>query len=82
VMATKVTINNNGSIRLEGDFTIQDAEGREFGLGGRTIISLCRCGHSMNKPFCDGQHKVNGFDSSCPARELPPPKPAVTIPSA
>jgi CDGSH-type Zn-finger protein len=77
-MATKVTINDNGSIRLEGDFTIHDAEGREFGLSGRTVISLCRCGHSQNKPFCDGQHKVKGFDSSCPARDLPPPKPAVT----
>lgn len=75
-MATRVTINSNGSIRLEGDFTIHDAEGREFGLGGRTVISLCRCGHSQNKPFCDGQHKVNGFDSNCPARDLPPPKPA------
>ncbi len=73
-MATKVTVNNNGSIRIEGDFTIHDAEGREFGLAGRTVISLCRCGHSQNKPFCDGQHKATGFESSCPARELPPPK--------
>jgi CDGSH-type Zn-finger protein len=70
--STKVTVNNNGSIRIEGDFSIQDAEGKEFGLGGRTIISLCRCGHSANKPFCDGSHKVNGFASSCAARDLPP----------
>ena len=71
-MPTKVTIFNNGSIRLEGDFTVHDAEGKEFGLAGRTVISLCRCGHSENKPFCDGSHKRVGFDSVCPARELPP----------
>jgi CDGSH-type Zn-finger protein len=75
--AAKITVNNNGSIRIEGDFTIHDAEGREFGLAGRTVISLCRCGQSQNKPFCDGSLKANGFESACPARELPPPKTAV-----
>jgi CDGSH-type Zn-finger protein len=73
-MATKVTVNNNGSIRLEGEFSICDPSGKEFGLAGRTVISLCRCGHSQNKPFCDGSHKGIGFDSIVEARELPPPK--------
>ena len=74
-MAAKITINNNGNIRIEGEFTIHDAQGREFGLGGRTVISLCRCGMSANKPFCDGAHARQGFQSVCEARELPPPKP-------
>jgi len=74
-MPAKVTIFNNGSIRVEGDFTVHDADGKEFGLSGRNMISLCRCGHSENKPFCDGAHKRVGFESSCPARELPPPVP-------
>ncbi|HLH39103.1 MAG TPA: CDGSH iron-sulfur domain-containing protein [Bryobacteraceae bacterium] len=74
-MAAKVTISNNGSIRIEGDFTIQDAEGNIFGLAGRTVIGLCRCGHSENKPFCDGSHKRVGFASVCTARDLPPPQP-------
>jgi CDGSH-type Zn-finger protein len=69
--STKVTVNNNGSIRIEGDFALYDADGKEFGLGGRTVISLCRCGHSENKPFCDGHHKVAGFASNCLARDLP-----------
>jgi CDGSH-type Zn-finger protein len=72
---TKVSALNNGPLRLEGEFTICDAEGREFGLAGRTVISLCRCGQSQNKPFCDGSHGRLGFQSQVEARELPPPKP-------
>ena len=74
-MSAKVIIFNNGSIRLEGDFTVYDADGNQFGLGGRATVGLCRCGHSANKPFCDGSHKRVGFESMCPARELPPPVP-------
>lgn len=71
---SKVTVNDHGPIRIEGQFTICDATGKEFGLAGRTVISLCRCGHSANKPFCDGAHARQGWQSSCPARDLPPPK--------
>jgi CDGSH-type Zn-finger protein len=46
-------------------------------LGGRAVIGLCRCGHSENKPFCDGAHRRQGFESACPARDLPPPAPKV-----
>ena len=59
--AAKITINSNGSIRVEGDFEIVDPEGRAFGLAGRTSIGLCRCGRSANKPFCDGSHNRVGF---------------------
>jgi CDGSH-type Zn-finger protein len=74
-MPAKITINPNGFIRVEGEFTMVDAEGKAFGLGGRSVISLCRCGYSENKPFCDGAHRRQGFESVCPARELPPPAP-------
>ena len=75
--ATKVTVTSNGSIRIEGDFEILDPEGRAFGLAGRTTVSLCRCGHSANKPFCDGSHKTSGFNDVVIARELPAPKPKI-----
>ena len=74
-MPAKVTIRNNGSIRIEGEFTIVDQEGRPFDLAGRTVISLCRCGGSSNKPFCDGTHNQCGFESVVEARALPPPAP-------
>jgi len=76
-MAAKITINNNGSIRVEGEYEIVDVEGKPFDLAGRTTIGLCRCGHSENKPFCDGSHRKVGFESVCPARALPPPAPKV-----
>lgn len=73
--ATKITALNNGPLRLEGDFEIVDPQGNCFGLAGRTALSLCRCGHSANKPFCDGSHKTVGFTDEVHARELPPPAP-------
>jgi CDGSH-type Zn-finger protein len=73
--ATKITVRNDGSLRVDGDFEVLDNEGKTFGLAGRTTISLCRCGHSESKPFCDGSHKKVNFQSVTPARELPPPQP-------
>ena len=71
----KITVKENGPYRVEGDITLLDANGKPFGLGGRTGISLCRCGQSANKPFCDGTHAKVGFSSVVEARELPPPAP-------
>ena len=70
---TKVTIFSNGPLRVEGDFEIVDQTGKAFGLAGRTSITLCRCGHSGNSPFCDGTHKRQGFVSEVAARDLLPP---------
>jgi len=71
-----ITVRSNGPLRIEGDgIVLLDQEGRPFGLAGRNAISLCRCGQSSNKPFCDGTHNKVGFASECPARDLPPPAP-------
>ncbi|MGE0772480.1 MAG: CDGSH iron-sulfur domain-containing protein [Cyclobacteriaceae bacterium] len=69
----KITVNKNGSLKIEGDFAIVDVEGREYGLQGRTVVSLCRCGRSGNKPFCDGSHKGH-FEHDAVAFDLPPRK--------
>lgn len=71
--STKITVNSNGSLRIEGDFEIVDKEGNVYGLGGRALVSLCRCGRSQNKPFCDGSHKGN-FDHDAKAFDLPEKK--------
>jgi len=58
VAATKITVNHNGSLRIEGDFEIVDPNGQPFGLAGRTTIGLCRCGQSSNKPFATGATRL------------------------
>lgn len=70
---TRITPNNNGSLRIEGDFEIVDKDGNLYGLGGREIVSICRCGLSNNKPFCDGSHKGH-FEHEAIAFDLPPKK--------
>jgi CDGSH-type Zn-finger protein len=71
---SEVTIKvlSNGPLRIEGEFGLCDHEGKSFGLGGRSALSLCRCGLSGNKPFCDGAHNAGGFDSVVEAKDLPP----------
>ncbi len=70
---TKITVNNNGSLKIEGDFELVDKAGNSYGLQGRTVVGICRCGLSKNKPFCDGSH--NGqFAHEALAFDLPPKK--------
>ncbi len=73
-MPTKITINNNGSTKIDGDFEIVDRNGNVYDLGGRTVVSLCRCGLSQNKPFYDGAHNGH-FEHEAVAFTLPPKKP-------
>ncbi len=65
---TKVVAIDHGPLRVSGSFTLQDPQGQEFDLTGRPAVSLCRCGASANKPFCDGSHKSVGFESSVKAQ--------------
>ena len=51
----------NGPLLLSGNFTIIAASGRKAWTGKKA--ALCRCGHSKNKPFCDGAHKAAGFEA-------------------
>lgn len=69
---SKIMCRNHGPLVVSGSFVLTDAEEKCFDLGGRERISLCRCGASENKPFCDGSHKRASFDSQVEARDLPP----------
>tara|TARA_B100000953_G_C17964404_1_gene404068 strand:- start:415 stop:639 length:225 start_codon:yes stop_codon:yes gene_type:complete len=70
---TKLKVNSNGSLKVEGDFEIVDKNGNVYDLGGRDLVSVCRCGLSNNKPFCDGAHR-NHFEHEAIAFDLPPKK--------
>ncbi|GEN45087.1 CDGSH iron-sulfur domain-containing protein [Alkalibacillus haloalkaliphilus] len=54
-----IQVRDNGSILVKGDVTLLDAEGNEYET--KPAFSLCRCGASSNKPFCDGSHKQIEF---------------------
>jgi len=63
-MAIKITVLNNGPLMVEGDLAeleLVDANGAPCDLGDRPKAFLCRCGASVKKPFCDGQHTKIGF---------------------
>jgi CDGSH-type Zn-finger protein len=58
----EIKVRKNGSLLVTGDFTLVDHEGREIARPvGKPNTSLCRCGHSARKPFCDGTHRSIGF---------------------
>ncbi|HSI69483.1 MAG TPA: CDGSH iron-sulfur domain-containing protein [Gillisia sp.] len=70
---TKITVNNNGSLIIDGEFEIVDKSGNNYDLGGRDKVTLCRCGLSSTKPFCDGSHRGH-FEHDAVAFDLPPKK--------
>lgn len=66
-MAIKITARKNGPFRVEateGEVILMDNEGTQYDLTGKPAFSLCRCGGSTNKPFCDGTHSRIGFQAA------------------
>ncbi len=50
----RIVVSADGPYLLSGPLTVTSADGRVTLAGG--TASLCRCGGSRNKPFCDGSH--------------------------
>jgi CDGSH-type Zn-finger protein/uncharacterized Fe-S cluster protein YjdI len=57
----RITATKNGPLKIEGSLEIVSGTGTT--LAKTTKTWLCRCGHSSNKPFCDGTHSKIGFTS-------------------
>jgi CDGSH-type Zn-finger protein len=59
-----IKVRQNGSLLIEGDdVTLVDWNGNPYQIPKRPF-ALCRCGHSLNKPFCDGTHSKIGFQAA------------------
>ncbi|GAB3800787.1 CDGSH iron-sulfur domain-containing protein [Virgibacillus kimchii] len=58
----RIKVNDHGSLRITGEVELVDKEGNFFET--KKSFSLCRCGNSSNKPFCDGTHRKIGFKST------------------
>ena len=59
--AVTIRVRENASYLVEGPVRIVDAEGNEYDISAKKRVSLCRCGGSTTKPFCDGTHSKIGF---------------------
>ena len=55
-----IKVLKNGPYRVEGKVQMVDPQGNVMAYD-KEKFSLCRCGHSSNKPFCDGTHNKIGF---------------------
>jgi len=54
-----VTVSSDGPLYVKGDLRITDEHGET--ILKDTRVALCRCGHSRNKPLCDGSHEKAEF---------------------
>jgi 3-phenylpropionate/trans-cinnamate dioxygenase ferredoxin subunit len=58
----------NGPYLVSGPIALSDADGNAIAVPAeRKNVALCRCGGSVNKPFCDGTHSKIGFDGAAKA---------------
>jgi CDGSH-type Zn-finger protein len=55
------SVGYSGPIWVRGGLPVESADGEVYEIRNR--VTLCRCGHSTNKPFCDGSHVAFKFKS-------------------
>ena len=58
----QIAVNADGPLAVTGRVQVVGDDGEPYELRNR--MTLCRCGASANKPFCDGSHKNVGFTDS------------------
>ena len=59
----RISPHRDGPLIVRGPFRLLDEDGGELDLRRRTV-ALCRCGRSRIAPFCDGTHKILGFEAA------------------
>lgn len=58
----KIDIKENGPLVVKGVTEMIGPDGKE--VESKSTMFLCRCGHSANKPFCDGSHSKVDWDGT------------------
>ena len=61
-MEVTITPYRDGPYLLRGPFSLKDQDGVEIS-NSRRVVALCRCGRSRTRPFCDGTHRLVGFQA-------------------
>jgi CDGSH-type Zn-finger protein len=59
----------SGPLALQGGIAVIASDGFTYEVRNR--VTLCRCGESRNKPFCDGTHAAIKFKADYPVTESP-----------
>ncbi|HEY2444005.1 MAG TPA: CDGSH iron-sulfur domain-containing protein [Streptosporangiaceae bacterium] len=69
-----IEVTKDGPYRITGDIAISDGgqDAARADGSSREHYALCRCGHSLNKPFCSGMHWTSGFRDPVPAPDHEP----------
>ncbi len=62
--SAQVRVTSSGPLEVSGQIEIVDDDGTVIEVTEKAW--LCRCGHSTNKPFCDGSHSKAGFTDPRP----------------
>lgn len=57
---TTIEVMPNGPLLVHGAIQVKDKTGKQEAK--TNITAFCRCGHSKNKPYCDGGHRTAGFN--------------------
>lgn len=73
--APVIEVSKDGPYRITGGLTLTDGDGNPVPPAAGASYehySLCRCGHSLNKPFCSGMHYYVNF-----ADPVPPEQPTL-----
>lgn len=60
-MPVTIKIRKDGPYLVDGDVQLVDHEGNPVPTTPGKAFTLCRCGASTKKPFCDGTHSKIGF---------------------
>lgn len=60
----KIKCAPKGPYLLEGPVEIEGTDGTIHAIEAGRRAALCRCGGSVNKPFCDGTHSKLGFEAA------------------
>ena len=61
----------HGPLWVRGGIPVVSADGEPYEVRNR--VTLCRCGKSENKPFCDGSH-IEEYSSGCDGERRDPDK--------
>jgi len=58
-MSAKLRVKRSGPYEVQGLVEVERADGSRVDVTDRPRVLLCGCGHSRNRPFCDGSHHAH-----------------------